>query len=164
MDSMEDISDEQWQKELSSCCVSTRWVEQMLLARPFADEEILYEQAETIWFNLDEEDWLEAFDGHPKIGDVASLQKKYRYTAEQASSEQASVELATDETIEELALYNEKYFKKFGFIFIVFATGKSAQQMLELLKERLENDPLTELQNAAVEQNEITKLRLEKLL
>jgi len=170
MDSMEDISDNEWERQLFSCCASVEWVREMLEARPFADEEILIEQAETLWFNLSEDDWLEAFAGHAKIGDFATDEGIAGEDADPygalriGAQEQARVRQASQETLSELATYNKLYREKYGFIFIVCASGKSAGEILQLLKQRLHNDRLVELQNAAVEQNEIIKLRLEKLL
>jgi OHCU decarboxylase len=113
--------------------------------------------------NMIESDWLEAFDAHPRIGDVDSLKKKYANTLKTAGSEQSGVAAADNNTLKRLAVTNETYFKKFGFIFIVFATGKSASEMLALLEERLPNDRATEVENAAAEQLKITLLRLRNL-
>lgn len=110
-----------------------------------------------------ESDLLEALDGHPQIGNVATLKEKYRNTQDSAAHEQSGANEADDEVLEALAKSNQEYLDKFGFIFIVFATGKSAQQMLDLLLARLPNDRGTELVNAATEQNKITRLRLNKL-
>jgi 2-oxo-4-hydroxy-4-carboxy-5-ureidoimidazoline decarboxylase len=122
------------------------------------------EDAEEQWFQCSEQDWKEAFARHPEIGDVESLKKKFASTAEWASGEQSGVNTATQQTIETLAEGNRAYKKKFGYIFIVCATGKSGKEMLEILQSRMTNDPEDEIQVAADEQNKITKLRLEKLL
>lgn len=124
----------------------------------------LLEDAEEMWYACSKEDWKEAFTHHPKIGDVESLTKKFASTGEWASGEQSGVNVAAKETIEALAEGNRLYEEKFGYIFIVCATGKSAEEMLGLLKSRLSNSPNEEIQIAADEQNMITKLRLEKLL
>mgnify|MGYP000170664730 CR=1 FL=1 len=146
------------------CCTATEWVEQLVQARPFASADELRTQADAIWSTLAEKDFLEAFDGHPKIGDVGSLKAKYANTKALASGEQSSVNEASDEVINALAAGNTAYEEKFGFIFIVCATGKSAAQMLALLEARLPNDRDTELKNAAEEQRKIYHIRLEKLL
>ena len=130
-----------------------------------ADDMIeLLEDAEEEWNQCSEEDWKEAFSHHPKIGDVESLTKKFASTAQWASGEQSAVNVASKETIEALAEGNRLYEEKFGYIFIVCATGKSAEEMLMLLRSRLENKPEEEILIAADEQNKITKLRIEKLL
>ena len=146
------------------CCTSEKWVEKMVVSRPFTDTGGLRETADHIWNELNESDYLQAFEGHPKIGDVNSLKAKYANTKELASGEQSGANQAAEELITELAHSNREYEKKFGFIFIVCATGKSAQQMLELLHHRLNNDRHQELRIAAEEQRKIFHLRLEKLL
>jgi 2-oxo-4-hydroxy-4-carboxy-5-ureidoimidazoline decarboxylase len=151
--------------DLERCCGSTAWVDRVVAARPFLTMEELLEVAEREWFALGEKDWLEAFSHHPKIGEggVEALRKKFASTATWASNEQAGVSAASDEVLHALARGNERYAEKFGFIFIVCATGKSAREMLGLLEARLPNDRATELKNAAGEQAKITALRLKKL-
>ena len=136
----------------------------MLPFFPADDLVELLEDAEEQWFKCSESDWKEAFSHHPKIGDTASLKKKFSSTAQWASGEQSGVNAASQQTIEALAEGNRKYEDKFGYIFIVCATGKTAEEMLEILTSRLSNDPKDEIEIAADEQNKITKLRLEKLL
>ena len=150
---------------LSKCCGSTLWVENMVIIFPVADAETLMDQANTQWNKLSEADWREAFTHHPKIGgDVAALREKFASTSTWAEGEQASVKQASQETLEALAAGNTEYEQKFGYIFIVCATGKSAEEMLALLQARLSNKPEDEILIAAGEQNKITRLRLEKLL
>ena len=146
------------------CCSSHQWVDQLLNFRPFDNLSNLKILAENIWFDLTEKDWLEAFDGHPKIGDVESLKEKYNKSKSWSENEQAGVNQASEQTIQELSKLNEQYLNQNGFIFIVCATGKSAEEMLELLKQRIGNSRDQELKIAAIEQDKITKLRLEKLL
>ncbi|KZX78058.1 OHCU decarboxylase [Oleiphilus sp. HI0009] len=148
----------------TNCCTSSRWVAGMVEARPFASIEACHQAAKDVWANMGEADFLEAFEGHPKIGDVTSLREKYAHTKKLASGEQSSVNEADDATIEALAQGNTDYEEKFGFIFIVCATGKSAAEMNELLQQRLPNDRETELQNAAGQQALITAIRIDKLL
>jgi 2-oxo-4-hydroxy-4-carboxy-5-ureidoimidazoline decarboxylase len=150
-------------KELSLCCTSTAWSKALLEKRPFETKEDLFAKSDAIWLGLSKDDWLEAFSGHPKIGDVNSLKEKYANTKTLAEGEQAGVEEATEEVLKALSAGNAEYEERFGFIFIVCATGKSAYEMLALLRERFNHDPEIELKNAAEEQNKITKLRLEKL-
>lgn len=148
---------------LRQCCVSERWIQGMLAARPFDSLEALYTAANSVWLNLDKNDYLQAFEGHPKIGDVESLRAKYAHTKALAAGEQASVNQADEATLGALAEGNAEYEARFGYIFIVCATGKSAEEMLALLKERLHNDPTYEIHVAAAEQHKITCIRLEKL-
>ncbi len=146
------------------CCTSSAWVNAMVDARPYADKATLIEQADSSWKKLKEADYLEAFSGHPQIGNVDTLRAKYANTKELASGEQSAVNEASEQVLLDLAKGNADYLDKFGFIFIVCATGKSAAQMLSLLQARLSNDKATELVNAAEEQRKIFHLRLEKLL
>lgn len=149
---------------LSACCGSTAWVTEMAKIFPVESKESLFEQAEVIWFGLTESDWREAFLHHPKIGDIDSLRQKFASTAVWAEGEQAGVSSASLSVLEMLAEGNQLYEEKFGYIFIVCATGKSADEMLELLETRLLNSPDEEIQIAMQEQNKITQIRLEKLL
>lgn len=136
----------------------------MVSGRPYGNMTELKDAADVFWKQAAEGDFLQAFEGHPKIGDVSSLREKYSSTKALASGEQCSVGHASEQVILELSIGNKEYFKKFGFIFIVCATGKTAAQMLSLLQERLTNNRLTELTNAAEEQRKILQIRLEKLL
>lgn len=131
---------------------------------PADDMVELLEDAEEQWFGCSEADWKEAFAHHPKIGDLESIGKKYASTAQWALGEQSGVRAATQQTISALAEGTGLYEKKFGYNFIVCATGKSAEEMLEMLQSRLTNTPENEIRIAADEQNKITQLRLEKLL
>jgi 2-oxo-4-hydroxy-4-carboxy-5-ureidoimidazoline decarboxylase len=135
----------------------------MAARRPFPSMELLLTRAEECWNGLSHEDWKEAFSHHPRIGDVGKLREKFAATAEWASKEQSGVAQATDEVLQSLAAKNHTYEKKFGYIFIVCATGKSAAEMLDLIEERIGNDPGTEIRIAADEQSKITRLRLDKL-
>ena len=150
---------EQVAQHLFSCCGSKYWVSEMLNYFPFTNEKKLIEAATTIWYNqCTETDWRESFTHHPKIGDVNSLKEKF------AGKEQEGIASATDTIINALAKANADYENKFGFIFIVCATGKSAQEMLDLLNDRLKNSIEEELNIAMGEQQKITIIRLKKLL
>ncbi|MES2772541.1 MAG: 2-oxo-4-hydroxy-4-carboxy-5-ureidoimidazoline decarboxylase [Bacteroidota bacterium] len=153
----------QQQELLTKCCGSAVWVEKMLEACPVEDLVELLEYAEEKWYECSDADWLEAFAHHPKIGDTQSLKEKFADTADWAADEQSEVAKAANDTIEALADGNRLYEDKFGYIFIVCATGKSAAEMLALLQVRLQNAPEVEIEIAAAEQDKITKLRLEKL-
>jgi 2-oxo-4-hydroxy-4-carboxy-5-ureidoimidazoline decarboxylase len=154
---------EQKKALLHQCCGSTNWINRILEALPAEDLVDLLEIAEEQWYACHEQDWREAFSHHPKIGDIDSLKEKFAATAHWAEGEQASVQQATEKTLQELAAGNDAYEQRFGYIFIVCATGKSADEMLQLLNLRLYNNPEVEIQIAMEEQNKITKLRLEKL-
>ncbi len=143
---------------LTRCCGSGRWVAGMMARRPWASAEALYADAEATWADLGHDDFLEAFAHHPRIGARAD-----QTDDAWARQEQARVGDADGETRRSLVDANEQYLQRFGYIFIVCATGKSAAEMLALLEARLGNDPARELAIAAGEQARITRLRLEKL-
>ena len=149
---------------LSKCCGSTVWIEKMSMNFPVHDSEELFEKAEKIWYSCNEKDWKEAIQYHPKIGDINSLKEKFSGTAHWATKEQSGVLEASQTVLESLARANTQYENKFGYIFIVCATGKSAEEMLHMLESRLGNKPEVEIKNSMEEQNKITKIRLQKLL
>lgn len=150
-------------RDLLRCCASYRWVEAMVRARPFLDDEAVYATAERVWSALDAPDWLEAFSAHPRIGeDRERLRARFAEPA-WSSREQSGVEGASEATLSALAAGNRDYAARFGHVFLVCATGKSATEMLTSLRARLTNDPATELRVAAAEQLKITRLRLAKL-
>ncbi|NDC64148.1 MAG: 2-oxo-4-hydroxy-4-carboxy-5-ureidoimidazoline decarboxylase [Planctomycetia bacterium] len=151
-------------QELERCCGSHRWCEQMEARRPFKNFVALQDAASEAWRALSAEDWLEAFRHHPRIGDVSALKAKFASTATWASQEQAGAATATDEVLRALHQGNQDYEARFGHIFLICATGKSAAEMLEALKRRLPNDPARELTVAADEQDKITRIRLAKLV
>ncbi|RSK50373.1 2-oxo-4-hydroxy-4-carboxy-5-ureidoimidazoline decarboxylase [Hymenobacter rigui] len=151
-------------EELRRCCGSSAWVEATNQQFPFADADVLYQIATQAWNRLSEADWREAFTHHPKIGDVGALREKFASTSTWAEGEQGAVQQASEETLQALAAGNAAYEQRFGYIFIVCATGKSAAEMLALLQARLPNPPEKEIHVAAAEQDKITRIRLEKLL
>ena len=148
---------------LKQCCGSPAWVEKMLTIPPAEDLIDLFEDAEEKWDECNEADWKEAFSHHPRIGDINSLTGKFASTANWAGEEQSLVKEATKQVLQSLAEGNKLYEEKFGYIFIVCATGKSPEEMLGGLTARLHNSPAEEIKIAMEEQNKITKLRLEKL-
>jgi 2-oxo-4-hydroxy-4-carboxy-5-ureidoimidazoline decarboxylase len=153
---------------LLACCGSTRWVQAMLSRRPFASRAALHGAAEEEWQKLGREDFLEAFAHHPPIGATvdelrAKFATKLASTSAWASQEQGRVAQADQGVLEALRAGNLAYRDRFGFLFIVCATGKSAEEMLALLQARLTNPPEIELLQAAAEQARITRLRLDKL-
>jgi 2-oxo-4-hydroxy-4-carboxy-5-ureidoimidazoline decarboxylase len=149
---------------LATCCGAAAWMSTLNEQFPFESVAALYEAAERVWYDLSEADWREAFTHHPKIGDMNALKEKFASTATWAAGEQGAVRQASQATLEALAAGNATYEQKFGYIFIVCATGKSADEMLALLEARLPNDPNQEIHVAMGEQAKITRLRLEKLL
>lgn len=153
------LNKEEATAHLFACCGSDKWASSMMLHFPFSSEKQLVDLSAKIWYDeCGESDWLESFTHHPKIGDVKSLTEKF------AGKEQAGVAVATAQTIEDLAKANDDYENKFGFIFIVCATGKSANEMLQLLLDRLKNTAIEERNIAMGEQQKITIIRFKKLL
>ena len=152
------------EKELLQCCGSTCWAQQVAAARPYATLEALLASANKIWWSLDRNDWLEAFRSHPKIGEKKAAEPVSTQARQWSGQEQAGVATASQETVDSLATLNRAYEEKFGFIFIICATGKTSDEMLSALHERLEHEAVDELPIAAAEQSKITALRLKKLL
>ena len=149
---------------LERCCGARRWVERVCAARPWRDRAALIAAAERAFDGLERADWLEAFAHHPRIGDMASLRAKYASTAAWAGEEQRGAAAAGEAALAALAEGNRAYEERFGYIFIVCATGKSADEMLALLRARMPNPPEREIRIAAEEQMKITRLRIAKLL
>ena len=149
--------------EFLRCCGCRKWAHDMTARRPFRSTESLDNAADDVWNTLSADEWREAFAHHPKIGDLEGLKERFAGTARWAAGEQAGVAAATDDLLQKLAEGNRSYEGKFGYIFIVCATGKSAGEMLALIHERLENEPGAEIHVAASEQAKITKVRLKKL-
>ena len=142
-------------KVLAECCGSSRWVEAISAQRPFVSREAVLVAGNEVCASLDASDWLEAFEHHPRIGERGSAL---------SAREQSGMDEAHDTTREELAAVNRDYERRFGFIYIVFATGKTADEMLARARERMKNDPQIEISIAAEEQRKITQVRLIKLL
>lgn len=143
------------ERELLACCGSTRWASAMATRRPFPDAAAVYRAAEEVWTSLEGADWLEAFARHPRIGERSTGW---------AQGEQSATRDASPETLNRLAQLNHEYERKFGHVFLISATGKSAHEMLDTLRHRMSSNPASELRVAAAEQGKITRLRLEKLL
>ncbi len=152
------------ERELGSCCGSTAWVRRLASRRPFGDANELHAVADEVWWNLTSNDWLEAFRVHPRIGERVASDPQSSVSKAWSDTEQSEVHAAPGGVRDILVQANAEYYERFGYIFIVCATGKSAQEMLAMLRSRLGNDPDAELRIAAEEQSRITKLRLEKLI
>jgi len=145
-----------------ACCGATRWANAMVEARPLASIAALSESADRIWSTMEEKDWLEAFACHPRIGE-----RKAQATGQSAAwskQEQATAGSATDRVLSELAEGNAEYERRFGFTYIVCATGKSGEEMLAILKRRLNSERQAELREAAEQQRQIMQIRLGKWL
>lgn len=158
------LTDDEATKELLQCCGSKRWASATATGRPYDTLETLLSTSNDIWWSLDRSDWLEAFRSHPKIGDKKAADKVSAQSQQWSGQEQSGVDEASHQTVSSLAALNEAYEQKFGFIFIICATGKTSDEMITALRERLQHDADAELSIAAAEQSEITELRLKKLL
>jgi OHCU decarboxylase len=152
------------QADFLNCCGSQIWARMMTEARPFTDVAELLKRAEQIWQSLDTQDWLEAFAAHPKIGAKKAASHQSAQAAKWSNAEQSGTQTVADSLRTELAEANRLYEEEFGFIFIVCATGKSAEEMLDLCRRRLNNNADSEICIAADEQRKITEIRLKKLL
>jgi 2-oxo-4-hydroxy-4-carboxy-5-ureidoimidazoline decarboxylase len=141
--------------ELLACCGSTAWARALAACLPLASEEALFAQAERLWWDLPPEDWRQAFAAHPRIGERGTSWSE----AEQAGARAAAAPL-----LAELAAAQRAYEARFGHVFLICATGKSAGEMLAALHARLGHEPEEELRIAAAEQAKITRLRLSRLL
>lgn len=146
---------ERAEEAMRRCCGSKRWARLMAEQRPFATKDVLLATAERLWWSLEAADWLEAFAAHPRIGD--------QRVSGWAVDEQSSAARMSQELRARLVEGNHAYESRFGYTFIVCATGKSVESMLEILEARLSDDPAAELQVTAAEQRKITELRLAKL-
>jgi len=149
---------------LLNCCGSSAWADRVRARRPFDDAAQLLGAAREAWEKLGKNDWLEAFSHHPKIGERKAAGGPPEQARRWSEQEQRSVANSAPHLLDELATVNQRYQARFGYIFIVCASGKSTEEMLAMLGERLKNDPGTELRVAAGEQQKITRLRLEKML
>jgi OHCU decarboxylase len=150
--------------EFLKCCGSKSWAERMTGSRPYLNTTELVETAERVWWSLNPQDWLEAFHSHPKIGEKKAAAETAAEAQRWSADEQSGIRDSAQQTLDSLAQLNRAYEEKFGYIFIVCASGKSSEEILAILCGRLENDPEEELRIAAGEQAKITELRLKKLL
>jgi allantoicase len=157
------LAEREAEAALRACCGSKKWVEQVLKQRPFRSIDSLRGAADEAWWSLGEKDWREAFAAHPRIGEKSS-EKPASVSREWSEREQVGLRGASAAALAELREANRAYESRFGYIFIVCAMGKTAEEMLALLRQRLQNEPDQELRVAAEEQRRITQLRLEKML
>ena len=163
IDRINALSASEARAEFLRCCGASVWADAMTARRPYSDAKDLMSACESIWPVLKSADWLEAFSHHPKIGDIDGLRTRFAATAGWASGEQAGAAAASEATLRALAEGNAAYERRFGYIFIVCATGKTADEMLAILQARLPNGLSDEMAIAANEQQKITYLRLGKL-
>ena len=142
-------------RTLLACCGSKRWAREVAARRPFGSAGHLHRASDEVWWSLDAADWLEAFSRHPRIGERGTGW---------SNDEQAEARSASHDVLAALSRRNHEYEQRFGHVFLICATGRSAPDMLQELEQRLHNDPAGELRVAAGEQAKITRLRLEKLI
>ncbi|MFN2577877.1 MAG: 2-oxo-4-hydroxy-4-carboxy-5-ureidoimidazoline decarboxylase [Pyrinomonadaceae bacterium] len=164
LDSLNELPQAEAEAEFLKCCGSTKWARAMTDTRPFASEQELFAAADRLLLTLEDEDWLEAFRAHPKIGEQKAATGQSHQEQKWSAQEQSNFSAASAETKSELAKRNREYEDRFGFIFIVCASGKSPDEMLAILNSRIHSDLRAELSIAAEEQRKITRLRLQKLL
>lgn len=153
---LNEASPEAAQEALLKCCGSRRWVRLLEDRRPFATVVDLLREAEEVTAEMGDKDWLEAFAAHPRIGE--------RTSSAWSQTEQAAALNAPDDVQQLLARRNHDYEEKHGFIFIVFASGKTPEEILAILNDRIDNSRDLEIRLAAAEQKKITQNRLQKLL
>lgn len=153
---LNNLSQEEAYTQFLKVCGSEKWASQMASLRPFKDIDVMRESASEVWRRMNPSDWMQAFAAHPKIGEAAN--------SEWSKQEQSKLGAANAHTTAALKLANETYLKKFGYIFIIFATGKTAEEILSALNLRLLNSPKGELTIACEEQLKIIHLRLEKMV
>ena len=164
LDKINNADNEELYRIFEHCCCAPSWIKKMIHARPFANKAELIHTSEKAFSTLTEADYLTAFEGHPQIGNLETLAKKYANTSTTASHEQSGMSTAEKSVLKSMQSLNIEYLARFGFIFIVCASGKSAQEMLELIEGRINNDRQSELMIAGNEQAKITQIRLEQLL
>jgi allantoicase len=151
-------------KALLDCCGSITWADQIISQRPFTTDAKLFESAEKIWAQLDPKEWLRAIRQHPPIGSKRRNSKQSGTARKWSTGEQSAAQTSSPETLAVLHAANQAYHATFGYVFLICATGKSGDEILQSLRQRLANDPDRELRVAADEMRKIIRLRLEKLL
>jgi 2-oxo-4-hydroxy-4-carboxy-5-ureidoimidazoline decarboxylase len=145
------------QEQLFSCFASRKWAQRVAEGWPYPDLDNLLSAAERAWAELEPSDWAEALAGHPRIGERGGR------SPAASEREQSGVRVASSTTLEQLAAENRLYEARFGHVFLIAAAGKSGEEILAALRERMENDPVTEAKVAAAEHRKIARLRLAEL-
>jgi 2-oxo-4-hydroxy-4-carboxy-5-ureidoimidazoline decarboxylase len=158
------LSAEDAAREILPCCGSAAWARAVAARRPLDDDTSLLAASDETWRSLGASDWMEAFSKHPRIGERKAPPVASAQAAAWSAQEQRNVADPGDMMQLALAEGNREYERRFGRVFIVCATGKSAPEILEILQRRLRNDDATELREAAEEQRKITNIRLKKWL
>ena len=148
---------------LETCCGASAWIHGMVARRPFGTLHVMLATADEVWWSLGSDDWREAFDHHPRIGGATAAVPQAERARAWSSDEQRGTSVASADVRQALVEGNREYERRFGHIYLVCATGRSAEELLATLRTRLTNDPATELRIAAAEQAKITRLRLEKM-
>jgi 2-oxo-4-hydroxy-4-carboxy-5-ureidoimidazoline decarboxylase len=161
---LNDLDAEAAAAALRQCCGATRWVAAMAQGRPFADADAVIARADAAWAACEEDDWLEAFRAHPRIGERKAHTDTGAVSARWSAQEQAGMDGSGGDVRAALAEVNAAYEAKYGFIYIVCATGLSPEALLDLARRRMDSTRDAELRTAAAEQHKILRLRLEKLL
>ena len=164
LDELNALSPESAAEVFRACCGASRWVDAMVARRPFASTDMVMSMADDIWLAMGPDDWHEAFAHHPRIGQRDAAKPQGERAEAWSAGEQSSVATADTSIQDELAEINRAYEARFGYIYIVCASGRSADELLEIARRRLTNAPDDELRVAAEEQRQITRLRLRKLL
>lgn len=161
---LDTLQPETAEAELRKCCGASRWVRAVAEGRPYGSAQALFEAADRAWADTGEADWREAFQSHPRIGETKAAAGQSATEKRWSTQEQRGTSGASDEARAALAAVNREYEARFGHIYLVCATGRSAEELLAIARDRLHNTPGDELRVAAAEQHKITRLRLEKLL
>jgi 2-oxo-4-hydroxy-4-carboxy-5-ureidoimidazoline decarboxylase len=164
LDEFNKLPAENLTEDLIQCCGAVNWVKGLLAHRPYTSLISLKEQSSIIWNGLSKEEWLIVFSQHPKIGEAPQKLESNDKHLKMAADEQSTTETAKASELQALASFNRRYYHKFGYIFIISATGKTTEEMLTSLKQRLNNSADEEILIAANEQNQITNIRLSKLI
>jgi 2-oxo-4-hydroxy-4-carboxy-5-ureidoimidazoline decarboxylase len=151
-------------REALPCCGSQAWATALAAARPVPDEDSLLETSSSIWINLPEEAWREAFDSHPRIGQNHAHARATEESLRWSAQEQRTALSNDDSTKLALEAANRRYEERFGRIFIVCASGKTSAEIFAILETRMHNDAIAELREAAEQQRQITQLRLHRWL
>ena len=161
---LDSLTEPEARAALTDCCGAPPWIDAMLAARPFTRPEALLAASDAAFQGLSKDDWLEALRHHPRIGERSAQRTQSAHAAQWSAGEQTGVSGADQARLAQLADLNRQYESRFGFVFLICATGRTADEMAAALQQRLQNDPATELGIAAAEHRKITALRLEKLL
>ncbi|HXY50130.1 MAG TPA: 2-oxo-4-hydroxy-4-carboxy-5-ureidoimidazoline decarboxylase [Terriglobales bacterium] len=158
------LTPEEAVRDILACCGSVAWARELAARRPLTDERSLVNASDEIWSRLGPQDWMEAFARHPRIGEQNAPPEASAQSAAWSAQEQRNLAFSGEAVQAALREANREYEERFSRVFIVFASGKSASEILEILRRRLRNEEATELQEAAEEQRKITNLRLQRWL